>query len=106
MGFNSLDSRASQCLCLHLNSNIIPFASNSHCVIHGDIHLRQSLAYVTSDMIIEVGGVKFSLNSKQVLKFNDGESKTEIDFGSPTPEELKNKKGTRRLTEYFDESEV
>ncbi|CAH8553389.1 unnamed protein product [Schistosoma curassoni] len=58
------------------------------------------------DMIIEVGGVKFSLNSKQVLKFNDGESKTEIDFGSPTPEELKNKKGTRRLTEYFDESEV
>uniref|UniRef100_A0A094ZWA5 Uncharacterized protein n=1 Tax=Schistosoma haematobium TaxID=6185 RepID=A0A094ZWA5_SCHHA len=51
------------------------------------------------DMIIEVGGVKFSLNSKQVLKFNDGESKTEIDFGSPTPEELKNKKGTRRLTE-------
>ncbi|CAI2727952.1 unnamed protein product [Schistosoma spindalis] len=52
-------------------------------------------------MVIEVGGVKFSLNSKHVLKFNDGESKTEIDFGLPTPEELKNKKGTRRLTERF-----
>uniref|UniRef100_A0A3Q0KBC1 GH97_N domain-containing protein n=1 Tax=Schistosoma mansoni TaxID=6183 RepID=A0A3Q0KBC1_SCHMA len=76
------------------------FAKRKSETLNVPFHINEK-----GDMVIEVGGVKFSLNSKQVLKFNDGESKTEIDFGAPTPEELENKHGTRRITEYFNESE-
>ncbi|KAH8876758.1 hypothetical protein KSF78_0005042 [Schistosoma japonicum] len=55
------------------------------------------------DMVIDIGGVKFSLNSKLILKVDDGESHTKIDFARPTPEELKNMKGTRKVTDYFDD---
>ncbi|CAH8850730.1 unnamed protein product [Trichobilharzia szidati] len=56
----------------------------------------------SGEMILTIDGVKYSLDSKLVLKVDDGKCWTKIDFTRPTEAELKAKKGTRQVTDFCD----